>query len=227
MNTKLRLTRILCYGDSNTWGKIPGPRPVQRYLVNERWTGLLQSKLGDNFEIIEEGLNSRTTNLDDPDPSNPGRNGALLLMPILETHNPIDMIILMLGTNDLKTQYNRQPADVLDGIRNLIEVIDTFAHKIKRSRPNLLLVSPPLVKEVPGREMYSGAATKSQQLASLYQKFAHDISRENEVCLFLNAAQHVQSSDVDGVHLERKEHQKLADAIYQLITSKYLDKQEY
>ena len=75
MNTNPRLTRILCYGDSNTWGKAPDLQNLHRYTAQERWTGLLQAKLGDQYEVLEEGLNSRTTDLDDLDPAKPGRNG--------------------------------------------------------------------------------------------------------------------------------------------------------
>jgi lysophospholipase L1-like esterase len=224
MTTNPHAIKILCYGDSNTWGQIPGTKPSQRYSVTERWTGLLQTKLGNGYEVIEEGLNGRTTNLDDPDATKPGRNGLQLLMPILETHRPFDMMILMLGTNDFKIQYNRQAEDIVQGVRALIEEITTYAKKVNSSRPNLILISPPLVKEVPGREIYKEAEVKSHQLASLYQNLAQEVSKEGEVCLFINAAQHIQPSLIDGVHLEKESNQRLAEVIHEMIKSKYLDK---
>jgi len=90
--------RILCFGDSNTWGW--NPIDKQRYSKNERWPGVVAKFLGEGFEIIEEGLNGRTTVWDDPVEGN--KNGKEHLPIMLETHRPIDLLILMLGTNDLK-----------------------------------------------------------------------------------------------------------------------------
>lgn len=90
--------RILCYGDSNTWGYISGT-DHQRYGNNERWTKILTSLLGDKFEIIEEGLNSRTLTSNDTRPGKEGKNGYEYLLPCLDTHDPIDLVVLMLGTN--------------------------------------------------------------------------------------------------------------------------------
>ena len=97
MNTGPNAIKVLCYGDSNTWGRDPHGKGI-RYPVNVRWTGLLQSKLGHDYDIIEEGLGGRTTVIDDP--KREGRNGKTYLRPCLETHSPIDVITLMLGTND-------------------------------------------------------------------------------------------------------------------------------
>jgi lysophospholipase L1-like esterase len=85
---------ILCYGDSNTWGYAPGTG--KRYLRHERWTGVLQQLLGSNAVVIEEGLNGRTTTLDDP--TKPFRNGKDYLIPCLDSHAPLDLVVLMLGT---------------------------------------------------------------------------------------------------------------------------------
>ena len=103
--------RILCYGDSNTWGYISGT-DHERYGINERWTKFLQCKLGDRFEVIEEGLNSRTLISNDTRPGKEGKNGYEYLIPCLDTHDPIDLIILMLGTNELKASYNKTAAEI-------------------------------------------------------------------------------------------------------------------
>lgn len=105
MNTNVNAKRVLCFGDSNTWGYIPASG--KRHPVGIRWTTLLQEKLGSDFEVIEEGLNSRTTDMNDP--KHVGKNGLAYLRPCLETHDPIDLIILMLGTNDMKERFNREP----------------------------------------------------------------------------------------------------------------------
>jgi lysophospholipase L1-like esterase len=101
---------ILCYGDSNTWGCIPltGPQPPRRYGPARRWPGVLRRELGDGYWIVEEGLNGRTTVWDDP--LEPFRSGKELLVPCLMTHEPIDLVIVMLGTNDLRSRYLLNPA---------------------------------------------------------------------------------------------------------------------
>ena len=90
--------RILCYGDSNTWGYIPGS-DHKRYSKQERWTGILSEMLGDSYEVIEEGLNSRTLISNDTRSGKEGRNGFDYLLPCLDSHDPIDLVIIMLGTN--------------------------------------------------------------------------------------------------------------------------------
>lgn len=117
---------ILCYGDSNTWGYVPAADHSQlksRYSRHERWTGLLQTLLGDNYYVIEEGLNSRTTNLDYSVP--PDRNGKTYLASCLYSHAPVDLVVLGLGGNDMKTYFNRTPEDIKNGLADLIELIQS------------------------------------------------------------------------------------------------------
>src|SRR5476651_2205463 len=103
MTTNPNAITVLCYGDSNTWGQKPDKSG--RYPADIRWTGRLQQLLGNGYYIIEEGLGSRTTDLDYDKKS--GRNGKIYLIPCLESHNPIDVVVLMLGTNDLKIEFDR------------------------------------------------------------------------------------------------------------------------
>ena len=105
--------RILCYGDSNTWGYISGS-DHQRYEEKERWPRVLANLLGGSFEVIEEGLNSRTLISNDPRVGKEGKNGYEYLIPCLDTHDPIDLVILMLGTNELKKSYNRSAKEIGD-----------------------------------------------------------------------------------------------------------------
>lgn len=111
MNTKPKAKRILIYGDSITWGYIPNSKPIERYSVTERFPGILQDLLGKDFEVIEEGMHGRTTDLDDPkkdiEPHRKGRNGIKTLFPLLQTHQPLDVIIVQLGKNDLKGRYKK------------------------------------------------------------------------------------------------------------------------
>lgn len=213
MNTNPKAIRILCYGDSNTWGHIPGSG--QRYPADKRWTGILQNQLGDGYEIIEEGLGGRTTNIDDPTAE--GKNGATYLKSCLRSHYPIDLVVIMLGTNDLKERYGRNPVQIAEGMDEVISLIKnpTFHYG---NEPKIVLMSPPIVDEsVSGvDEKYLEAEGKSRQLASEYQKIA-----EKYDCVFINTAEFIKSSKTDGYHLEPVAHKALADILTERIKKIY------
>jgi len=96
---------VLCYGDSNTWGSATAPRPDDRYPPDERWTGILRRRLGPEWLVVEEGLPGRTTVHPDPIEGS-WLDGSAYLLPCLRSHQPLDAIVLMLGTNDLKARFN-------------------------------------------------------------------------------------------------------------------------
>jgi len=210
MNTNPRAIRILCYGDSNVWGR--SGKETTRYSANIRWTSTLQEKLGSDFEVIEEGLRSRTTNLDDDDPQFPGRNGLTYLRPCLESQGPLDLVVLWLGTNDLKTKFNRSASDVALALEDLISVIKPIP---------VLLVSPPLIKEhvLKPKSQFIGAGEKSRELAPELGKLAQKTGSD-----FLDMSQLVQPGDFDGVHLEPESHPIVAQAIYEKILAMELMK---
>ncbi len=195
---------ILCYGDSNTWGAIPGS--LQRYNWNERWTGILQNKFGNSARIIEEGLGGRTTCLEDP--SCKDRNGAQYLPLVLESHSPLDLVILMLGTNDLKSYFNRSPLDVVLGIKDLIDI----CRKSETEIPAILIVPPPLVVETENldyRVHFSEAIDKSKKLGEHLSAIS-----DKDGCFYLDSKEVPLASKKDGVHLDADGHQSLAMAIY-------------
>ena len=139
--------RILCYGDSNTWGYIPGS-DHERYNENTRWTRLLSTKLGEDFEIIEEGLNSRTLISNDPRPGKEGKSGYDYLIPCLDSQDPIDLVVLMLGTNELKYTNNKTPEEIGEILEEkFVKTILNRKSQISNNYPKLLLVTPPLVNE--------------------------------------------------------------------------------
>ncbi len=210
MNINPTSKRILCFGDSNTWGYIPATG--KRYPVGVRWTSLLQEKLGIGYEIIEEGLNSRTTDIDDP--KHKGKNGFTYLRPCLETHDPIDLIILMLGTNDMKERFNREPLRIAEGIENLIKDIKEYAIEEETIELQVIIVSHPLVDEtVEGvKEKYLGAGEKSTKLGELYEQVAKKFNYK-----FIDISKVVSPSKKDGYHLEPESHQKIADLFFNLI----------
>ena len=110
---------ILCYGDSNTWGNVP--RSEERYPKNIRWPGALQDLLGSNYEVISEGLCGRTLVAEEP--TKPHRTGITHLQAIVESADPVDTTIIMLGTNDVKTTYNLTPSEIAEHLSQTIEFI--------------------------------------------------------------------------------------------------------
>lgn len=126
MKTNTTTKRILCYGDSNTWGRIPSRMGMERYPIQTRWTGILQETLGEDYEIIEEGLGGRTTMVDDPRPEFPERNGLKTLSILLETHLPLDLVIVMLGTTDTKEMMNISSERTTEGMSEIIKVIKNY-----------------------------------------------------------------------------------------------------
>lgn len=137
---------ILCYGDSNTYGLIPGTK--DRYPRDIRWTGIIQERLRHKgYNIIEEGLCGRTTVFDDE--LRNGRRGDIFLPLLLESHQPLDVVILMLGTNDCKSYYKASAKVIGRGIEKLIHQI-----RANNININILLISPIILGEKIGEEEY-------------------------------------------------------------------------
>ncbi len=201
--------RILCYGDSNTWGYISGTDHL-RYGENERWTKILSRKLGDNFEIIEEGLNSRTLISNDPRPGKEGKNGYQYLIPCLDTHDPIDLVIIMLGTNELKKSYNRSIEEIGEIFEKyFVKTILNKKSQIEDKYPKLLIIAPPLADD-DGNGKYEGALEKSLRFNEIYSK----IARSNG-CYFIDNEQ--LNTGSDKIHLTKDSHEILANKLYSKI----------
>lgn len=202
--------RILCYGDSNTWGYISGS-DHQRYGVGERWTSILAELLGNRFQIIEEGLNSRTLTSNDTRPGKEGKNGYEYLLPCLDTHDPVDLVVLMLGTNELKTTYNKTAKEIGEMLGEyFVKTILNRKSQCRDSYPKLLIVAPVVVKEdgvyYNGENKYLGAAKKSEELNDIYKAIA-----EKYNCYFLS--NEGLETGVDGVHLTKESHNELANRL--------------
>ena len=208
---------ILCYGDSNTWGYIPGTG--QRFSRQQRWPGILQRLLGDAFYVVEEGLNGRTTVWDDP--FKPGRNGLAGLQPALDSHAPLDLVILMLGTNDLKHYRSAYAADCARGMELLIETVSKSAVGPSGGPPRILLVAPPVIGELSAQLslQFRDAREKSREFASCFGELAQTTG-----CLFLDAAKIVEPSATDGVHLDEVGHERLAHGIAEAVFGALGDK---
>lgn len=197
---------VLCYGDSNTWGS--DPETGERFGPEVRWPGVLAQELGDGFRVVEEGLSGRTTVRDDPI-EGIHKNGRTYLTPCLESHKPIDLVTVMLGTNDLKERFRASASDIAQGAASLAEEILRSGCGPEGGAPKVLLISPPPVGELTDMaEMFEGAQEKSARFAGHYRYFA-----EQYGCGFLDAGAVISSSDVDGIHLQAGEHRKLGEAV--------------
>lgn len=169
-------TRILCFGDSNTWGF--DARSRGRFDDELRWTRLLQSMLGQGYQVVEEGLCGRTSVFDDP--ISPGMNGLKALPYILPAHAPIDLMVLMLGTNDCKQRFSATAGNIVSGMERLM--LQAMAMPVWRKAPQLLLVAPLVMDdrlfEVPdvAQMMGEGSVEKSRQLPGLLQQLAQRLS---------------------------------------------------
>lgn len=214
---------ILCYGDSNTWGFVPCIENLQsnakkRYPRHIRWPGRLQDLLGKAYYVIEEGLNSRTTNIDYHVP--PDRNGATYLPACLYSHAPLDLVILALGGNDLKTYFNRSVEDVCQGMRALIDMIKTSHYgPDMQAAPKILLLSQiiphPIAetfKDDKGDFIFDNLILKAEALTTAYENLAKATG-----CYFLDVSKEIKPSPIDGVHLDEQAHQRCAELLEKYI----------
>ena len=204
---------ILCFGDSLTWGWIPVKEsaPTLRYPYEQRWTGAMAAKLGDGYHIIEEGLSARTTSLDDPNDAR--LNGSAYLPAALASHLPLDLVIIMLGTNDTKSYFHRTPYEIANGMGKLVGQVLTSAGGVGTPypAPRVLVVAPPPLAPMPDPSfegMFGGGYEKSKQLAGLYKALADFTKVE-----FLAAGDHVATDGVDGIHFSAETNIKLGNAI--------------
>jgi lysophospholipase L1-like esterase len=206
--------RILCYGDSNTWGWVPLGMGLKRHSQNERWPKILQKLLGKNYEIIENGLGGRTTMFDDPRPEFPNRNGLNTLPIILESQLPLDLIIVMLGTTDTKEMLKVSSKKTTEGLKKIITCIKSFKIINKQPSPKILIIVPPVIDENTdfAKPLFKGATKKSKDLVKLYAKLAKE-----EQIFYLNPTSTIKVDKQDGIHIDNKMHNKLAKLIFQKI----------
>lgn len=204
---------ILCYGDSNTYGY--DPRTGLRYPEDIRWTGRLSKLLGSGYRVIEEGCNGRTTVFDDP--AEGWKNGLDYLKPCLNSHKPVDVVVLMLGSNDLKAVFHASPEEIAEGAGLLAATIQEFTAVKQGYVPEIILISPPEIgsgiKNSPFYgSFYEDAIERSRELSHGYRKMA-----DRYGCTFLDAAQYIQPSEADSLHLDPDAHEILARKIAELL----------
>ena len=207
---------ILCYGDSNTWGFMPFHEkpPVKannRFPRDVRWTGLLQKELGEDYLVIEEGLNGRTTMFDCF--MEERRNGLKEIDLCLLTHLPIDLVVLMLGTNDTKQAFAKSPYLIAQGMRRLAERVKSGGYGPNSAAPEVLMVAPARLNEGIftswlSDEFDADSLARDRALAQEYARAAADCGAH-----FLDAGAQISADNADGVHMNGEGHKAMAALI--------------
>lgn len=202
---------ILCFGDSNTYGYRPDGSG--RFDENTRWTALLQKALGEKHRVIEEGLCGRTTVFQDE--IREGRRGLDLIGVSVESHDPLDLVIIMLGTNDCKTRYGASAGTIARGLEQVV----AKAYDRAKTPFELLIISPIHLASGVGESGYDPefdehSVEVSKQLASAYQKVAARCGAG-----FLRASDYAKPSVTDREHLDEEGHAALAGAVYRYCLS--------
>lgn len=206
------LQNVLCYGDSLTWGW--NPQGPSRHNYEDRWPSVVQKMLGNDVRIIAEGLNGRTTAYHDATVAE-NRHGAYILPTILGTHAPLDLVVLMLGTNDLKPSIAGSAFAARQGLERLIQIIRTHPYNFGMSTPEILLVSPPHIVETADEyfsAMFMGGVAQSKNLALYYSDAADTLG-----CGFFDAASVAKANNIDGVHMDADNTRALGQAIAPVI----------
>ena len=199
---------VLCFGDSNTWGY--NAVTTERFGPSVRWPGVMREMLGQDFFVIEEGLNGRTTVWDDP--IEEYKSGKKYLVPCLETHRPLDLVIIMLGTNDLKHRFALTAFDVGAGMENLIKIVLSSGAGTDGRPPKIMIISPAYIRKLnDAMAMFAGAQETSKGLAKYYSALADAYG-----CSFFDAAS-VAQTDVDGIHLDADAHRRLGLKVAELV----------
>ena len=210
------MKNILCFGDSHTFGV--NPRTGSRFPRNKRWTGILQKLLGEDYYVIEEGLGGRTTVWEDPLADN--RCGIKALPMLLDSHLPLDLVILMLGGNDWKHRFGALPEDRAAGMEKLVKLIRHHPYPPAYSVPDILIAAPIPKGEHLEKSPYTGftreAIEYSKKLPGLLEKVA-----ERNGCLYLNAGQVAGADEADQIHMNEASHERLAKYFAQAIRAHF------
>lgn len=207
--------QVVCFGDSNTWGCPPMTQsePLRRLPRSERWTGILAWRLtGTDFEVIEEGQSGRTTVFDDPIEGE-HKNGSRTLVAVLESHDPVDLVILMLGTNDFKPFFGLSAFHSARGMSTIVQMIREAYLGYINAPPEILIVAPPKLGPAASREYWNDAVERCESLAAYLAQVA-----ERSGAFFLDANRYC-AAGVDGVHIDVAGHRALGAAISDEVVS--------
>ena len=210
---------IVCFGDSNTHGACKDPSDSadhgSRFNENERWTCLLQKKLGEEYLVLEEGLSGRNCAFEDP--IHEGMSGVAHISPILMSHEPVDLLIIMLGTNDTKAYFSATPVNIAGAMERLVRKAQSTLCWGDHA-PRILIICPPhildgLYDDEAGLKMGPGCPEKSRALAEYYRRVA-DLTG----CAFMDAEGIGEFNKIDCMHLTANGHRRLAEALAEKVT---------
>lgn len=209
------MKQILVYSDSLTWGIIPGTR--NRLPFDRRWPGVMELALrdkGQNVRVIEDCLNGRRTVWEDP--FKPGRNGLAGLEQRIEINSPLDLVILMLGTNDLQNMHNNTAWHAAQGVAALVTAIKQAPIEPGMPSPPILIVAPPVITGAKGpmTNKFSDAAARCAGMP----EFLRDVA-EQSGCNFFDSNSVIGASKVDGIHLDEPEHSILGEKMAAYVLS--------
>jgi len=206
------MKNVMIFGDSNTWGWDPSNdlvEVIKRWPDEVRWAGVLQKELGNGYKVIPEGLNGRTTVWDDP--IEEYRCGKQHIIPLLDSHAPLDLVIIMIGTNDLKCRYTVTAQDIANGAGLILDKTLAQIGAFGPNGPKVLFIAPPPLGPIEDglfNVMFAGNREKSIQMAKFYQGVA-----ESRGVSFFNAATVAKVSELDGLHLGVDGHAALGKAV--------------
>jgi len=200
---------VVCFGDSLTWGFNPADK--SRYGHDIRWTRLLQKELGDAYYVVEEGVNGRTTVFEDPVRGD--KNGLQHLASVRKTHMPIDILIIMLGSNDLQDRFALSADAIGLAMGRILYAATQATDDVEGRAPKVLLMAPPPLGDFTGKEyagVYSNAhgGVQSRRLAGVYETLAQDYG-----VAFFDAGTVVSASPIDAIHFEAEPQADLAKAV--------------
>lgn len=222
--------RILFYGDSNTFGWITNADGTfDRFPVSQTWAGKTAKLLGAEYEVVIEGLGGRTTNLDCDANSGSGyipgagMNGAAYLPAALSSHMPLDLVVIMLGSNDLNAKHNRTAKEIAKGVDELVKIVKNgeWQKNTNFKTPQVLVLAPPKMNLTKSKykAMFEGSFEKSAQFAELFAK----VARDNQADFFDVAAVVPFGEADDEIHLNAKNHHDLANALAPKIKAIFKD----
>jgi lysophospholipase L1-like esterase len=196
---------VLCFGDSNTWGYVPGT-DGERWPRETRWPVRLQAALGEDWDVIAEGLNGRTATVDSPVAE--GRNGLTYLMPCLHSHKPIDLVVIYLGTNDAGDRYSLPAETVAGAVGRLVKVVRTSEAGPGYAAPQVLVVCPPPFGRLDPEGSFANAGGKSRQLGRWFAEMCTELG-----CELIDLDGIASYSDLDGIHLDADGQAAVAAAV--------------
>ncbi len=215
---------VLIYGDSNTYGYVSpwssAPTVPERFSQNTRYGSVVRNLLQDEYNVIEEGLNGRTTIYTPSD--EPYKNGENYLLPCLLSHKPLSFVSIMLGTNDLRLCYGVTEKTLGVGIQRLVHIIQNTPKcgVGACTVPQILLIAPVLVLKPMGRQDYylDRGEKRAEELSALFASVYQEVAKK-EGCLFLNAQEYASCSLADGLHITAQGHNRLGQAVASIISA--------